>query len=105
MDPADQRAGLVRKLSEGKNIVAAEVLLHGDFCLHSYHERSDSRGALRNMLQVVHLPTGKQVFVETLGENLQTVAPDTFFVQDGLLYFVRDRSVLTAVRLSAFSQV
>jgi hypothetical protein len=39
------------------------------------------------------------VLAETLEQNLRGVVPDSFFVQDNMLYFVKNRSWLTAVDL------
>ena len=100
----DQRLGPVQKLSQDDRVVGQiEVILKGNLCMFSYHEKN-AAGLLRNILGVVHGGSGERVFSETLSENVQSVVPDSFFLQGGILYFVRERSWLTAVNIAGLLQ-
>lgn len=96
----DQRLGPVQNLSQDERVVGpVEVILKGNLSMFSYYEKN-AKGLLRNILGIVHAGSGERVFSETIGEDVQSVVPDSFFFQDGILYFVRERSSLTAVNIA-----
>lgn len=97
----DQRLDPVQKLCQNENATGPiEVLRKGNACLFSYHEKGKTPGTLRNILNIVSISSGERLFAETLDESVQSVVPDSFFVQDEILYFVKDRGQLTAVNIS-----
>jgi len=81
-----------------------EALEREDFLFFSYHERlspiNSVEGHLRNQLNVVDMKDVNLVFSETLNRNVPAVVPDSFFVDSERLYFVKDRSSLTALNIS-----
>ena len=79
-------------------------------CLESLHllvtVRSESLGTggqgvgrFRSSLAVLDKRNGKQLFAETLHEGTAAIAPEVVFVQDGVLYFIKNRRTICAVRL------
>lgn len=78
-------------------IGSIDVLDYSDFLFFSYHEKGDTDSRLQHPLKVVDKKEGTVVLAETLEQNLRAVVPDSFFVQDNMLYFVKNRSWLTAV--------
>jgi len=82
------------------NVVGpVEVVDKNNFLFFSYHEKSSENGRIKNTLKVVDQNNGELVFAETLDQNLQNTAPDSFFLQGNMLYFVKDRSSLIAVSI------
>jgi hypothetical protein len=53
---------------------------------------------------VIDLRDGDLVFTETLNDNLRGIAPDSFFVQGEMIYFVKDRSSLTCLSISSLHE-
>lgn len=97
----DQRSSPARKISQNQDIVGpVEVLDRDNLCFFSYHEKGNAAGLLRNVLCIVNTQSGDRVFVETLNDNVQSMVPGSFFVQDGFLYFVQGRVRLVAVRIA-----
>jgi len=99
-----QPAYLQEVVQRGTMAGAMEVLVNDGLCLFSYHEKSDEEGHLRNILNVVQMDNGRQVLSETLNEDVKGIVPDSFFVQEGILYFVRERSQLVAVTMADLSR-
>jgi hypothetical protein len=70
----------------------------------SYHE--PARGAeamlnniVTNVIKVVDLRTGALLFEDTIVESAPTPTPDTFFVKDRVLMYVKECARVTVVRL------
>ena len=99
----EHASNLAYKYSRMENIAGAiEVLQKHDLLFLSYHVREGngvSEVPLRNILNVIHLKDGEVVLTETLNSNAPAVAPDSFFLHQDMLYFIKDRSVLTAVNI------
>jgi len=92
---------LVHKHCGGDDVVGSvEVVDKNNFLLFSYHEKGGMDGRLTRRLKVVDQNSAKLLFAETLDQSLQNTVPDAFFLQGNMLYFVKDRSSLTAVNIS-----
>jgi outer membrane protein assembly factor BamB len=91
---------LVHRHCGGDDVVGpVEVVDKNDILLLSYHKKSDMDGRLMHRLKVINRNTGELLFAETLDQNLPNTVPDSFFLQGKMLYFVKDRSSLTAVNI------
>ncbi len=100
MPETEEGLDAARKVSRNENIVGPiDVLVKGRLCIFSCHERKGGGGLLKHTLHVVDSRDGEDLFVETLNDDVQSPVPDSFFVQDEMLYFVRDRSRLTAIAI------
>jgi TolB-like protein len=64
-----------------------------------YHEKGNMGGRLRNTLKIIDQNNGDLILAETLNESLQNAVPDSFFLQGNMIYFVKERSSLTAVNI------
>ncbi|HCV43727.1 MAG TPA: hypothetical protein DGH68_09615 [Bacteroidetes bacterium] len=76
-----------------------DVLDRNELLFFSYHEKGNMDGQLQHLLKVADKKRATLVFTEMLEQNLRTVVPDSFFVQDDMLCFVKNRSLLTAVNI------
>lgn len=78
--------------------------VRGDaYCVLAYSERASSGTAeeplLRTTLVLFGGPPWAPLYTEIVQGSARTVIPEPFFCQDGMLYFVKDRSMLVAVSL------
>lgn len=102
--PMDERtATFVSRHSRVQNVVGSiEGLEKNEHFFYSYHETdggSNAEGRLRNMLKVINLKNGEIVLTETLNKSVPAAVPDSFFIHQDMLYFIKDRSELTAVNI------
>lgn len=81
-----------------------EILTDNGFYVFNCLQKDRATERLRNVLIVVDRTSGEMVFDEILDQNLTGVVPDSFFLLDRKLYFIKDRRVLTAVNLSDSSR-
>jgi hypothetical protein len=90
--PLEVREGPLEFLQVGSNVVM------------SYHERGASTGpadnTFRHLLLVGDRASGVILFRDTVAANATGIVPDSFFVQDGMLFYVRERKSLIALALS-----
>jgi hypothetical protein len=98
-------ANLVRKHCADKPIVGrVELLDREQAVVVNFHERmnreEESVLHLKNTLMVLGRASGTVLFRETLDENVQGTAPDSFFVYGDMLYYIKNRNTLTAVRMT-----
>ena len=84
-----------------------EIIDNDDAAIFNYYEKVDEgtedNPRLNSVLKILDKERGKVIFSEILNHNVPAVVPDSFFVQRGLLFYVKERSQLTAVRLPAHS--
>jgi hypothetical protein len=62
--------------------------------------RRDGPPQLKNILTVLEKKSGSVLFEETLNAVVTSVAPESFFVHRQMLFYIKDRSTLTALRIS-----
>lgn len=94
------KISLVYKHCQRDDVVGSiEVVDRDSFLFFTYHEKGDLEDRLRNTLKIIDQNDGDLVFAETLNESLQSPVPDSFFLQGNMIYFVKERSSLTAVNI------
>jgi hypothetical protein len=97
-------SGLVRKLSAGAvKECPVEYGEDGRFVVIVYHAENPAAGAdrapYRRVMDIVERETEQLALRITLDAAVVTPAFGAFLAQDGMLYFVRERKTLSAVRL------
>ena len=103
--PGEPAIALVGRHCRSDTVVGpVEVVEKNDLLFFSYHERTGLDGGLTNTLKVVDRHDGELLLAETLNQNLQTTVPDSFFLQGTMLYFVKERSTLTAVNINGLKK-
>jgi hypothetical protein len=69
----------------------------------SYHEHADNNSPeiprFNNLLRILDRRTGAAIFQERLDNEVAAIVPDSFFVQGDILFYVKDRRTITAIRL------
>ncbi len=84
---------------------SVEVVEQEGWIVFGYHEqfqRSTAQDPLyTSVLKVVERSTGTLVYSDTIDEGLHALSPGHFVVQHDMLYDIKARQTLTAVRLTA----
>ncbi len=80
-----------------------EFIRRGDLLMFNYHEKNSRSSprqiALDNKFKIVSMANEHLLFAETLNTDVSYPVPDAFFIHDETLFFVKDRSILTAIQL------
>jgi hypothetical protein len=78
-----------------------EVLEAGGVIVFSYHEHAGAGVRVsRNVLKVLDAHTRRVLFEEVLDAEVGSPAPESFFLLDARIIYVRERRVLTALRVN-----
>lgn len=97
-------AGSLAALLPADNVVGnSEGIEHGEHIILSYHERSEKstheESRFDTILIIVEKSTSRVVFRDRLNADIAAIVPESFFIQEGMLYFVKNRKSLYATRL------
>lgn len=75
----------------------------GDLIIFNFHEKGaespEQRMHLRNTLKVLDKSSGTILYSTVLNGDSPAVVPESFFIQQQTLFFVREKHELTALRL------
>ena len=78
---------------------------HHNLIVFNFHERladsSEQRARLKNTLKVLDKTSGAILYSTVLDAQGTTVIPESFFIQRGTLFFIRERHELTALHLQS----
>lgn len=83
-----------------------EYIQFNNYLIYNYHEmkgidiRNIERQLLSNVLSIIDLGNNKKVFHETLNKETSSYVPDSFFVKDGYLFFIKEKKELTSINLN-----
>jgi Domain of unknown function (DUF4905) len=81
-----------------------EVVEHDTLVIFSFHEHAgvDAHNYARfnTLLHILDRRSGAVVLREILDKEVAACVPDSFFVQEDFLFYVKDRRTITAVRLA-----
>jgi hypothetical protein len=104
--PRENLSGtIVQRHVHEDRVGPVEVLETDTMVIFNYHKPASpqQRDPLRldNILQVVEKQSGAVVYTDMVNKGVPGIVPEAFFVTQGMLYYVKDRTVLTAVRLTA----
>lgn len=95
-----------RRIGEGQLKGSVEFIKTGKYFLLSFYHYGDAKariedGLTDNRLLVVESDSGTVVFEDRLNVGVSSPVPDSFFVKDSILYFIRSKRLLVAVRLES----
>jgi hypothetical protein len=78
-----------------------ESLLHRDRLIFDFHEQVKVPGGheLRGWLFVINVRRSKVIHAAVLADHARAAVPDSFFIRGDRLFYVQDRTTLTAIRL------
>jgi hypothetical protein len=92
---------LVRQIT-AKNALqdSIEILLQNNILFVSYCQREEESedSTLRNVFTIYDTQKERTLFTEVLMYNVRIPSPDTFFVKDTFLYFIKNKSIITALQ-------
>ncbi len=105
---SDQILSMVEKEISKKELVgAAEFLFENPYLIVNYHlpVRNSSPESLKleNHLAILDSRNGKRAFTEILTSEASAPVPDSFFLREGVLFFVKQQRILTALTLGSSS--
>ncbi len=92
----------IRRFLQDKEVAGEpEAVLLGEAVVFSYYEyapRAAGTGdGLRHRLAAIDRASGTVVYDDVLDETRSTIVPDSFFIAENMLCYVRERTQLTAV--------
>jgi Domain of unknown function (DUF4905) len=80
-----------------------EVVEHGNYLIFDYLERpagaTPAEPSYAHVIKVVERTTGSIVYSDLMSAGAHHVVPEMFFVQHDMLYYIKERRALMAVRL------
>jgi hypothetical protein len=86
---------------EGSSAVGnVEFIEHENLIIFSFHEQSRQKRGFSSVLQVLDKTSGMVVFSEILNTETPTIVPESFLVQDHVLFYIKNRRILTAIPLT-----
>jgi hypothetical protein len=93
---------VVRRITENKAIEGwIEYLSHRDMLIVSHYSRVQNQSEsslLNNILSVYDLKSKKNLYSEIIAEGVKTPSPDSFFIKDDLLFFIKHQTTLIALQ-------
>jgi hypothetical protein len=105
-DRIDPRiAGMMRKELPATEVRGSVEYAHMDkFLLMNYHilvrEGNEERPLLDNQLKIIDAANGKVIYYDTIVHNSRAPVPDSFFVRNGTVHYIKDQKTLTAIHLA-----
>jgi hypothetical protein len=97
-----EAAAIVQQITGGNALEGCiEYLLQSNILLVSYYrkEKFSASTTLENILTVYDTERREMRFNEIIVKGVQVPSPDTFFVRDEFVYFIKNQNTLTALRL------
>lgn len=82
-----------------------EYIRFDDLLIYNYHRdigvdlKDLNRRNIRNVLEIYDLNKNSIIYSEVLNELAANYVPDSFFVNDGYLFFVKEKKELTIINL------
>ncbi len=100
--PVEPDALIAKHVDHGKLAGTVDALSAGDLVLYHWYEKvgaANGQPAMRNNFGIIERASGKLIFSDVLLAEAMYPVPDSFFLHDGTLYFIKERSELHALRL------
>ncbi len=85
--------GQVEYLRSNGKLVFNVHVIHG-------HDEAKNLDILQNRLCIIDEASGKQVYADILNSSTPAAVPDSFFVDDATVYYIKDKNTLVAVPLA-----
>lgn len=92
---------VIQRITEGKALedwieylAYRGILIVSHYC---YTQNKTETSLLNNILSVYDLQSGQKLYSEIIADKLNTPSPDSFFVKDDLLFFIKHKTILTTL--------
>jgi len=95
-------ASIIQQITGGNALEGGiEYLCQSNILLVSYYRKGNSSvsATLENIFTVYDIERREKRFNEIIVKGVEVPSPDTFFVKDEFVYFIKNRNTLTALRL------
>lgn len=93
-----------KELSTVGELGTVEYARVDNLVLMNYHvrsrESSDVGPSLDNYLKIVCLDDQRMVYSDIISHGSRSAVPDSFFVRNGVAYYIKDQKTLFAISLS-----
>jgi hypothetical protein len=93
---------IIQQITDGKAIEGwIEYIIFQDILIVSQyrHQQGQAESSLlNNLLSVYDMVNHKILFQDIIVQDVKVPSPDTFFVKNKLLYFIKHQTILTALR-------
>jgi hypothetical protein len=93
---------MIQQITKGNALKGwTEYLLWNKILLVSYYQKEDASesATFKNVLAVYQVDRNNVLLKEIIATNIQVPSPDTFFVKDDFVYYIKNKNTLTAVQL------
>jgi hypothetical protein len=97
-----QIATSIQQITGGKALEGwIEYLVRNNILLLSYYRKTNYSGSvtLDSIFTVYDLKRREKQYNEVVAKDVKVPSPDTFFVKDGFVYFIKNQNTLTALQL------
>ncbi len=99
-ETTDSQKELIHKIIGSNNYMNfCEFIDRGNIFIFNYYDKIEER-SLINRLVIVDTISERPILIETLNSSTPAPVPDSFFMYDDDLYFIKDKTELVAYRLS-----
>jgi hypothetical protein len=97
-------APIINQHIQDQNLVRRiEYAETGEYLVFNIHAAVDStkenQNSLSNTLYIVNTQTEKLIFTDLLNAETPYPAPDSFFIDENTLFYIKERKVLTAIAI------
>ena len=97
------KAVMEKLTNSGRVVGDIEFVRDREYLLFNYyvHEKTSTPDSLslENNFEIVKIESGQKVFSVRLLSGAKAPVPDSFFVKDNVVYFIKDQRTLSALRL------
>ncbi len=100
----------IQKLVPFEKLIGPVEMIELDGALiFNYHEPCPQQGKnelrVNNILRVIDKGSDSVIFGDIINAEAPAIVPESFFVQHGTLFYIKNRTTLTAVRIASTSTV
>ena len=92
-----------KELAAGSLHGSIEYVVTDNFLVMNYHvpsrDAEDEMPSLDNQLKIIDATNGRVLYTDTIAHRSPVTAPDSFFIRNRYVYYIRDQKTLVAVRL------
>jgi len=93
----------IRAELQSNHTIAEKIqcIIYNEIVLLNFHEVMNV-GRLMNRFQAIDIQNKKIIFEQRLNSNTKTIVPDSFFIKDGLLFLLIEKSKIEVYSLKSF---
>jgi len=101
--PSNIQSLLLQETAKKEIVEGIEYVYEDPYLIMNYHIKAQNSTPeslkLDNHLAIIHAREGERIFADVLSKEGSAPVPDSFFVREGSLYYVKDQRTLSALVL------